>query len=118
MESSGRIASGISSAPQTSNIGVGTANPITASVDNIPIDLIYYFNIDISKIDEDSRNKLKDIGKFYGNDRVNMVTKISELERKLGCPFNGETRQSKVWNHIRISKAIKGLELQREALYR
>lgn len=88
------------------------------SLDGVPLEMYRFFNLNPAENNRDNTKYLKEIYKWAGKDSDNRVgdtfSKIRILENKLGVPRIGETRQTKMYNWIRVSNIINGLREERE----
>ena len=97
---------------------ISSVSPITREsppliFDGVPLDLMDYFQIDFKNSDSDSKNKLREIYSILKDDYpdiTNLLSKLSDIDRKLGAHGYQETRYGKIWNYLKVTEKIKGLE--------
>lgn len=100
---------------QPANNGGATIAPVW---DGVPLDVIYYFNLEIRDLDNNTKTKLKEISDYFSSHDISeTLNKMRDAELKLGAPNPMENRHNKLWNYIRISRQIDSLTKQRESLY-
>lgn len=89
-----------------------------AAIDGVPLEMYRFFNINPAENNRDNVKYLKEIHSWAAKDTDNRVgdtfAKIRILENKLGVPRIGETRQTKMYNWIRVSNIINDLRGERE----
>jgi len=87
------------------------SKPVPFMIDNIPLDVMRYFDVDVAGMDNKIVTKLTGIREMIGNevDIGELLSKIRQIERKLGPPTYTESRYSRVWNYLKLSKRIKNL---------
>ena len=96
-----------------------TDNPSTGNLDmgQVPFETYRYFGVEPSKADRTDLKQIKDVYDWANNGSAHMgesMYKLRQLENKLGQPPLGETRFSKMWNWVRVSKMVSTLEQDRE----
>lgn len=87
----------------------------------IPVDMYRYFGIDLGSGDEKELNKVREIYDWARKDSESLgdaMTKISRLERQLGSPQLNETRHTKVWLWVKLTRQIEDLDKRRESMRR
>lgn len=96
-----------------------TDNPSTGNLDigQVPFETYRYFGVNPGTVDKDDLKQIKDVYDWANKDSNGMgdsIYKLRQLETKLGQPPIGETRYSKMWNYVRMSKMVSTLEADRE----
>lgn len=89
--------------------------------EGVPISLYRYFNTDVGTADNRSISQMKDIfewAKRDVGDNGDILQKLRKIELKLGASGYGETRQSRVFNYVKIQQQIDDLTKQRDSLRR
>lgn len=91
--------------------------PLLNMVDGAPLDILRHFNIDTKYSNDQDIAKVKDIyNLLQGRGDIDFIlAELSIIERKLGYGSN-ETRQSRVWNYLKINDKIRNLEVQKKAM--
>lgn len=93
--------------PESSG-SVGVNNPV-------PVQLQSFFHI--SSPSPEEQDQLQMVWEFFdGKDEVEKLYQVKQLENRLGQPNIGETRFSKVYEYIKLTKQIKDLEKLRDAV--
>jgi len=85
----------------------------------IPVDMYRYFGIDLGSGDEKELNKVKEIYEWAKKDSESLgdaMTKISRLERQLGSPHINETRHTKMWLWVKLTRQMEDLDKRRESM--
>lgn len=81
--------------------------------EDVPTDIIKYFNIDIREMDSNLKDKVKFIFDYVKKDSKSMdeaILNISNIEKKVGYGQFGEERYHKVWNYIKVMSKIRTLK--------
>lgn len=87
--------------------------------EGIPVEFFEFFDVDMRALDTRAKVQLKelfDMSKDGCKDMGDVVTKISEIDRKLGAPAFNESRYGRVWSYLKISRRMGDLEKQRMAM--
>lgn len=90
--------------------------------DGVPLDIGRYFEIDLFKMEEKEKNKLREIYK-WAEDEVeektlgNILIKIRDLEAKMGMSRMGSERYNRLWNWVKMDKISKEIKKRQEALF-
>jgi hypothetical protein len=97
-----------------------TDNPSSGNLDmgQVPYETYRYFGVNPGTVDKGDLKQIKDVYDWANKDSAHMgesMHKLRQLENKLGQPPIGETRYSKMWNWVRVSKMVSTLEQDREA---
>ena len=83
----------------------------------VPVDMFRYFDRELGNTSETELKRMRDINSgIKGDTTGSKMAELTRLERKLGVPHFSESRINRVWNYLKISKSIEGLEAQRDAL--
>jgi len=97
-----------SSTPQPGNLEMGT----------VPFETYRFFGISPGNIPDKDLNQIKDVYDWAKQDSKDLgesLYKIRQLEIKMGQPALGESRYSRMWNYVRMSKAFNTIKANREA---
>jgi predicted porin len=106
--------------PQISS--VTPSNGITTyDYDGVPIDIIRFFNTDMSRMNTKEKDELLTISKWAFKDVETLgdgLMKLRNLEIKLGRPLGDpeSNRRMKIYNWVRIQQHIEDLGKRQEAL--
>jgi hypothetical protein len=97
----------VTDTPSTGNLGMG----------QVPFETYRFFGVNPGTIGETDIKQIKDVYDWANKDSKDMgetFLKIRQLENKMGQPSIGETRYSKMWNYVRVSKVYSGIKGDRE----
>lgn len=90
------------------NIQEQKTTNIPLMFDDVPLDLIYHYDIDLRLMNSRMKKQLSDIMKLSeGKTFSEKMNNIKNIEMKLGIPGNGETRYGRVWNWLRTMQHTK-----------
>jgi len=116
------------SAPSTAPIVLDKSTPSSTGFNNFQydgVDLSLYsmFDIPIESAEETEKGRLRDLSNWVSEGLEeksigNILTKIKEIDNKLGATPIGSSRLNRIWNHLKISQRIKDLHTQQRALER
>jgi len=89
------------------------------SMDGVPYGMMEYFGTNAFDMNERERRQMVEIYNMFserGMDMGDMWLELRGIEQKLGAPAHNETRYSKVYNYMKVSRSIDILKKQRESL--
>lgn len=87
---------------------VGVDNPV-------PVQLQSFFHISSPSAEE--AKQLEEVWDFFdGKSEVERLYQVKQLENRLGAPNIGETRFSKVYEYVKLTRQIKDMEKLRDAI--
>lgn len=90
------------------NVSAQKDTDIPLMFDNIPLDLIYHYDIDLRLMSERTKRQLNDIMRLSEGETFDeKMNTIRSIEMKLGIPGNSETRYGRVWNWLRTTQHVK-----------
>jgi len=79
--------------------------------------LIDYFGMERPTLEE--TNLLRDLYQLVGSDdKTEMLTKIKEVEQRIGFPPTGEKRIPRIVNYLKLDKEINDLLSQQRVIIR
>ena len=91
-----------------------------SSVPTVAWDILRFFNVDFNDLNRGSTEEhLKEIEGWTFKDSETLgdgLMKLKNLEIQLGVPNDGETRVTKIYNWVKMEKAINDLKLRQRAL--
>lgn len=96
--------------PKTSESSgsVGVDNPV-------PVQLQSFFHIENPSKEE--MQQLETVWDFFdGKTEVEKLYQVKQLENRLGTPNIGETRFSKVYEYVKLTRQIRDMEKLRDAI--
>ena len=85
--------------------------------EGIPFEVYRFFNITPSSTEANDIKQIKEVYKWSAKDSTgigDIMSKMRNLEMKLGSPGVGETRYNKMYNYIRVSNIVDSLHRERE----
>lgn len=85
----------------------------------VPIDIIKFFDMDITEVDGKRREHLSTISKWAFNEVETLghgMKRLRDLEIKLGSPRADQSRVDKIYNWVRFQEKIEDLKLRQEAV--
>lgn len=94
-----------------------TANSGSLGMGQVPFETYRFFGVNPGTADQKDLNQIKDVYDWASKDSNGLgdsLYKLRQLEIKLGQPPLGETRYSKMWNYVRISKMVNNIETDRD----
>ena len=91
--------------------------------DGVDLSLYQMFDIELTKADDTQKERLRDLSNWVSEGLEeksigNILTKIKEIDNKLGATPIGSSRLNRIWNHLKISQRINDLHKQQRALER
>ena len=91
--------------------------------DGVDLSLYSMFDIELTKAEDTQKEKLRDLSNWVSADLQeksigNIMSKIKEIDNKLGATPIGSSRLNRIWNHLKISQRINDLHKQQRALER
>ena len=117
----------VKTAPQPQETPIPAQTPTPTGIasfewEGIPIDVLRMFNEDMAKIPTKNIEQLRDITAWAKSKCAdepsigNILQTISKVQRELGSPAVNEKAYAKVWQFIKIQKAIDDLRNRQESL--
>jgi hypothetical protein len=91
----------------------------TYDYDGVPIDILRFFNVDLSDIPRKDRDQLAAISKWALKDAETLgqgMKRLRDLEIKLGSPRLDETRAGRLYNWVKLQYQIDDLRQRQEAV--
>lgn len=89
-------------------------------MDGFPTEFIAYFNVSPNNLTDVSKRQLTEIYEFIKSDEKSMGDILKELratESKFGSTTYEETRFSRLWHYMKLTRQIIDLEKQKEAMH-
>ena len=113
----------VAKTPEPSTPATPTTGFSSFEYNNIPIDFYSFFNTPLERATEREIEELKDIYDWSkeGLDEAtlgNVMTKVRDLELKLGVPRIDETRRSRLWSWMKCKRIIDEQIKRQKALER
>ena len=102
----------------TQPIGEGLKT-FTPHFSEVPVDIYRFFGIDLGTAEGKQLDKLKEISEWTFGDVETLgdgMSKLKELEIKMGSPKMGQNREDRIHNYIKLQRNINDLIQRQEAL--
>jgi len=104
------------SQPTTEHAQGSTSNVNNFGFDGVPFEVYRYFNISPTEAKREDLRQVREVYDWANKDSkhyTESIYKLRQLETKLGQPYTGESRYSKMYNWVRVSKMVNSLEAER-----
>lgn len=86
---------------------------VNPGFDGVPFEVYRYFNVSPTITKNEDIKQIREIYGWVSKDNPHIsesLFSLRQLENKLGAPNIGETRYSKLYNWVRISSVVGGLQ--------